>query len=247
VKRSVMGIKELWTPVKVLELAHRAYSEEFVNEDDRLEHAALVCCLYLGGFRVGEVVPVKEHFKVKYQVKSSIVEKEYSRETFGLRKSQFKQQVSFEGRQFVVIENVPVEKAEGVMRNVPIPPFDPLYTPIAALLDRLGENDQLFSLTRRTAWNILSRTTDGFPHMLRAARNTFLARGFSSDERAKMMGWRRPRSMADRYEFLNWMTYAERLAILTKNYWEHETIPPHLSAWIQSLAVAATNSKPTQG
>ena len=200
-------------------MCRRAHDEANINDGERVEHAALPAGLYLGAFRIGEGL--------------------------SLAKYQFKRMRSLEDYEFMVIEAVVIEKSEGKMRNCPIYIKDPLSVPLFARLAEIQDNDKLFGFTARTGNNIADRISGGkaWNHWFRAQRNTFLAQVFSKDERKKIIGWgsgskeqlMKKRDMADRYEFLNWMSYADRLAKLSDRYLEHTQVDPETKLWLEML------------
>lgn len=202
----------------------RAYQRQFILEKDRMQQAALISVLYLLGLRINEAL--------------------------ALLKSQFKRRVSLEKREFIVVEMVVVEKTGGKMRNSAIWPGNPLAIPLLARLAQLPEDGLVFNMTDRTGLNIAYAVSGGeaWNHWFREQRNTFLAAAFTRDERKKIFGWsggqKHSKDMADRYEFLNWMSYADRLAKLEESYWNNEPLPESVSAWLTSLpkASAATTT-----
>ena len=223
-KRSVADIRDFWPPARVLEIARAAYSEEFISDDVRLEHSALVPAHYLPGFRIGEAL--------------------------SLTKSQFRWQTSLEGELFLVIEQVKVEKSGGKFRSYPILPGDPLARPLLSHLAQVEDDlDFVFTVSQKTVRNILDRVTKGevWPHWFREQRNTFLATAFTRDERNRIFAWsgnvdfnkahpkRRRRSMADHYDSMNWMSFADRLSKLTRSYWLHASVPHETQSWLDSL------------
>jgi hypothetical protein len=188
----------------------------------RLEHAAFVSAVYLPGFRINEAL--------------------------SLTKSQFRWGSSLEGELFLVIEQAKVEKSGGRLRSYPLLPDDPLARPLLAHLAKVEDDlDFVFSSGERTFRSMLDRVTGGnvWPHWLREQRNTFLATAFTRDERNRIFAWsgggafdrerRRRRSMADLYDSMNWMSYADRLAKLTRSYWQHQQMPALLRDWLDSL------------
>lgn len=138
-----------------------------------------------------------------------------------------------------------MEKSGGKVRSYPILPKEPLALPLLAHLATVeDELDFVFDMTDRTCLNILDRVTKGvaWNHWLRAQRDTFLAIAFTKDERNRIFAWSgqgaaksRRKSMADRYDSMNWMSYADRLAKLTNSYWRHQQISPEVQAWLRSL------------
>ena len=226
-KRSVeRDITRLYTPLEILFMCMRAHQREFILDSDRLEQSALVATLYLLGLRINEAL--------------------------SLLKSQFKRRVSLEKREFIVVEAVIIEKTGGKMRNSAMWPQNPIARPLMAHLSELPEDSKLFDLTDRTGLNIADRISDGVAwiHWFREQRNTFLASVFTKDERKKIFGWsggqKGSRDMADKYEFLNWMSYADRLAKLEESYWENETIPDTIKTWLDSLPLPPTATTTVQ-
>lgn len=223
-KRSVSDDKSLAPPIKILEMSMRAYQQEFINEKDRLQHAAYVAASYLGGFRIGEVL--------------------------GLLKSQFKRMLSLEKREFWVINAVEIEKSGGRMRNCPIYPKDPLSIPLIARLNEIENDGLLFHFTERTGRNIAGRISGGqaWPHWFRAQRNRFLSTAFIKADRKIILGWsagggkKTFHDSEDFYASLNWMSYADRLAMLTESYWNSETIPQETKGWLDSLLITTTTT-----
>ena len=188
----------------------------------RLEHAAFVPAAYLPGFRINEAL--------------------------SLTKSQFQWRTSLEGELFLVIEQAKVEKSGGRFRSYPVLPSDPLARPLLAHLNQVEDGlDFVFTSSERTFRNVLDRVTGGevWPHWFREQRNTFLATGFTRDERNRIFAWsegasfnrsrRRRRSMADLYDSMNWISYADRLAKLTRSYWLHQQVPARLQEWMATL------------
>ncbi len=188
----------------------------------RLEHAAFVSAVYLPGFRINEAL--------------------------SLTKSQFQWESSMDNDLFLVIEQAKVEKSGGRFRNYPIVPDEPLARPLLAHLNQVEDGlDFVFTSCERTFRNVLKRVTgdEAWPHWLREQRDTFLARDFATDERNRIFAWsesasfnqsrRRRRRMADLYDSMNWMSYADRLAKVTRNYWKHQQIPPLVRDWLDSL------------
>lgn len=218
-KRSVYDRPEIYSPLHLLELAKSAYAEQFINDEDRLAHAAYVCTAYLGAFRINEEL--------------------------SLIKSQFKKRLSLEKREFLVIEHSIIEKSGGRLRNIAIFPQDPLAIPLLARLSAIQEDGRLFPFKERTARYFIDRVSNGqdWPHFFRAQRNRFLSQGFSREERERIIGWasmkpandRSFRHTADIYDSLNWMWYADRLARLTESYWASEPIEGELKAWLELL------------
>lgn len=222
VKRSVATITDFWLPDRILKISYEAYSEPFISPDDRLEHAAVIPGMYIPGFRVNEALQ--------------------------LTKSQFHWRTSIEGELFLVIEQASVEKSGGKLRSYPVWPKDPLARPLLSHLATVEDDlDFVFTMTDRTCLNILDRVTRGvaWNHWLRAQRNSFLATAFTRDERNRIFAWSAPsargakgqrqRSMADRYDSMNWMSYADRLAKLTQSYWLHQPVEPEVQKWLEAL------------
>ena len=230
-KRSVASNEEIWPPLKILELAKLAYEYPFYADTVRLSYATLICLLYLGALRINEALR--------------------------LYPLQFKRKLSLDKKEFFVVENVPVEKSGGKVRNVAICPSDPLARVMEAHLKNIEGKDRLFTFTRMTAWNIVNLASGGdgkqkkgeaWPHFFKAQRDRFLAQAFDADERRRIVGWSRTeykpgqsfRSTEERYSGLNWMFYADRLAKLTESYWQSETISPAIKSWLDSLSIIPT-------
>jgi hypothetical protein len=215
-KRSVSNIAELWGPLRILGLCKAAYEEPYIHDDDRLEHAALFSALYLGGFRINEAL--------------------------ALARPMFVRQTSLEKREFLIVEFAPIEKSGGKMRNVALCMQDPLLAPLLAYLETLLPDEKLFTLTDRSALRIAGRISGGvaWNHWFRAQRDSWLATAFNKPERKLIIGWtsgsrKSFRDAEDRYAFLNWMWYADRLGRLTDSYWERQVMDQGTKDWLQKV------------
>jgi hypothetical protein len=223
-KRSVVSIQKVASPLEILHLAKKAYdyANAVNNQYFKLSYASLVSLLYITGMRISEAL--------------------------SLRKFQFRKRLSMKKREFIVIENVMIEKSKGKVRNIVIYPKDPLAKPTICYLDTLEPEELLYPFTRMTAYNVIRKISNGeiFPHWFRAQRDTFLAWRWGKEERKRIMGWSSRKSFRDaedRYAFLGWLWYADDLADVTDSYWANEKIPEDLQAWLDSLDKVENNEQ----
>ena len=229
VHRSVSSDRSLCPPVQILGLVKKAYFQEFVQESKRLQYAAFIATLYLGGFRINEAL--------------------------GLLRSQFKRRTSLEKRDFIVIEAVQMEKSGGRMRNCPIYPKDPISILTVARLNEMPDEGHVFDFKERTGRNIADRISGGliWPHWFRAQRDRFLATAFIKADRKIILGWssgagkKSFRDAEDFYAAMNWMSYADRLAMLSESYWSNETLDSETKLWLDMLEAKSPEAQESAG
>ena len=164
-----------------------------LNQIDNVRDKALCSFLYLTGARVSEVV-------FRFKVKEIRVQRDKDR--------------------IFYIFNVYTEKRrehKDVYRSLGIP-YEKYYKELIDTIIgyisryRLKENDYLFEINRRTAYNITKKWLNVNPHFLRHTRATHLAtlNNFTALELKEWFGWAKVET-ASIYTHLNWQNVSHKL------------------------------------
>lgn len=185
-----------------------------IKGNNWLRDQAFLCCLYLTGCRVEELVKfVKEKREGKYRPKKNmrgevIGEKwvaGYNKSTM-IAEPYKKNQIE-EFPNHLMFNNLRcLKRRKLVPRNVPVPflKADKEFIEIlCTYLDKLGDDDALFPYTRQWAFKVATKA-GLFCHFLRHIRFTYLVKyyHFTSEHLRKMAGWHDGR-MASNYVHLD--------------------------------------------
>jgi len=193
-KKSKRGSEDILETMSLFEFQKK------VEGIKKLRDRALICCLYLTGARISEIVRYNDKFYP------------------GFKASQIKYE-KHKGEDLVIFTNIPIlknRKRKRKLRNIPVisnKDMDYFLIELFRYVQGLsGENPVLFPISRVRAWQIVNQHLGLFPHYLRHLRTTHLVvvHGFDPASLREFHGWANS-APADTYTHLNWRNIADKM------------------------------------
>lgn len=184
------GHKRIAASIELPTREHLLRIIQKINSQNPTRDKALLALNYLTGARVSELLSIK-----RKQI----------------------EKVSKADVEFLIIHNVKVlKRRKDIHRTILIPVKKEKDFLLLALehINKTGDEEKLFDITRQRAWQITKNKTGYFNHFFRHLRTTHLVTdyNFSAHELQKFFGWASSK-MADAYAHLDVEDIARKMAL----------------------------------